>query len=181
MEFQTVMQTRRSVRSFARKDIPEEALRRILEAARVAPSACNFQPWRFIVVKDAAMKAKLAAASKGQSSVAAAAVVIVCCGKKYKNPYNWMGPVLYLVDVAIAIDHMTLAARNEGIGSVWIGAFDQEPIRKLLAIPADHDVVMLLPLGYPAGGEAFHTTTERLPLEQVAYRERFGEPMLEDR
>jgi nitroreductase len=109
--------------------------------------------------------------------VAAASVVIVCCGKKYQNPYNWMGPHLYLVDLAIAIDHMALAARNEGIGSVWIGAFDHDPIKKLLAIPADHDVVMLLPLGYPLGEDAFHSTTERLALEQIVFAEKFGKPL----
>jgi nitroreductase len=176
MDFQTVLDTRRSVRSFARKDIPDAVLQRILEAARIAPSACNFQPWRFIVVKEAATKSKLAAMCKGQSSVAGASVVIVCCGKKYQNPYNWMGQSLYFVDVAIAIDHMVLTARNEGLGSVWIGAFDQDPIKKLLAIPADHDVVMLLPLGYPANEDAFHTTTERLALEQIVFGEKFGLP-----
>ncbi|MEI8198036.1 MAG: nitroreductase family protein, partial [Phycisphaerae bacterium] len=110
--------------------------------------------------------------------VAQASVVVVCCGKKYKNPYNWVGDNLYLVDVAIAIDHMTLAARNEGIGSVWIGAFDHEPIKKLLAVPADHDVVMLLPLGYPATEGAFHTTTERLALDQIVFGEKFGNPLV---
>ena len=174
MDFQTVLQTRRSVRSFAKKDIPEAVLARILEAARIAPSACNFQPWQFVVVKDSATKTKLAQMCKGQPSVAAASVVIICCGKKYKNPYNWVGDNLYLVDVAIAIDHMTLAARDEGIGSVWIGAFDHEPIKKLLAVPDDHDVIMLLPLGCPATDEAFHTTTERLALDQIVFGEKFG-------
>ena len=81
MDFPTVLHTRRSVRSFARKDLPGPVLQRILQAAHSAPSACNFQPWRFIVVRDAAAKTRLAALCKGQPSVAGAAVVIVCCGK----------------------------------------------------------------------------------------------------
>ena len=88
-----------------------------------------------------------------------------------------MGPNLFLIDVAIAIDHMTLAARNEGVGSVWIGAFDQNPIKKLLAVPADHDVVMLLPLGYPAADDAFHPTTERVPFAQIVFAGKFGQPL----
>jgi nitroreductase len=71
---------------------------------------------------------------------------------------------------------MQLAARNEGVGSCWIGAFDQEPIKKLLAIPADHDVVMLLVLGYPASADAFHPQTERLALEHIVFTEKFGHP-----
>lgn len=177
MDFQTVIQTRRSVRSFAQQDISDAVLTRILEAARIAPSACNFQPWQFVAVKAAATKTKLAQLCKGQNHVALASVVVVCCGKRYRNPYNWMGDNLYLIDVGIAIDHMTLAARNEGVGSVWIGAFEHEPIKKLLAIPADHDVIMLLPLGYPVSEGAFHTTTERLALDQMFFAEKYGQPL----
>ncbi len=177
MDFQAVIQTRRSVRAFAERDIPDPVLTRILEAARIAPSACNFQPWHFVVVKDAATKIKLAQMCKGQSFVATAPVVVVCCGKKYRNPYNWMGESMFLIDVAIAIDHMTLMARNEGIGSCWIGAFYHEPIKKLIAVPEDHDVIMMIPLGYPASEGSFHATTERLALDQIVSAEKFGMPL----
>lgn len=177
MDFQAVLQTRRSVRAFAKREISQPVLARILEAVRIAPSACNCQPWRFVVVKDAATKKKLGEMCKGQSFVGTAAAVVACCGKRYQNAHNWIGPHLYLVDVAIAIDHMTLAARNEGIGSCWIGAFDHEPIKKLLGVPEDYDVVMLVPLGYPVSDGAFHATTERLPMDQIAFAERFGKPM----
>jgi nitroreductase len=176
MDFSTVIKTRRSVRAFSDKPVPDDALNRILEAGRLAPSACNFQPWRLIVVKDAAARNQLAKQACRQPFVAAAPVVIVCCGKKYPQQYNWIGEHLYLVDMGIAIDHMALAARNEGLGTCWIGAFDDQPVKKLLGIPADHDVVMMLPIGYPVSPDLFTATTERLPLEQVVFWERFGKP-----
>jgi nitroreductase len=76
--------------------------------------------------------------------------------------------------VAIAIDHLALAARNEGLGSCWIGSFDDQPIKNLLAVPADYDIIMMLIVGYPAMEEQFTTTDERLDLNQVVFRERFG-------
>ena len=109
-----------------------------------------------------------------QSFVAKAPVVIVCCGKRYPQKYNWIGDNLYLVDLGIAIEHMALAARNEGLGSCWIGAFEDQPIKKLLGIPADHDVVMMLPIGYPVSEDQFSTTTERLAMDQIVFWERFG-------
>ena len=172
MDFTAVIKTRRSVRAYADKPIPKEVLGRILEAARLAPSACNFQPWRFIVVKDAATRSQLAAHS--QKFVAAAPVIIVCCGKRYPQSYNWIGDDLYLVDLGIAIEHLVLTARNEGLGTCWIGAFQDQPIKKLLGVPADHDIVMLLPVGYPVSEDQFSATTERLALDQIVFTERFG-------
>jgi len=86
-----------------------------------------------------------------------------------------VGENLYLMDVAIAIDHMALAARDAGVGSCWIGAFDHAPIKELIGVPKEYDVVMLLVLGYPAEAGAFHTTTERLGREQVVFGEKWAE------
>jgi nitroreductase len=175
MDYYEVLKTRRSVRAFTDKPIPDQVLQRLLESARLAPSACNYQPWRFILVRDPITRDKLGALCRGQRFIAQAPVIIVCCGKPYPNPFNWMGENLYLIDLAIALDHLTLAARNEGIGSCWIGAFDHDPIRRLLSIPSDHAVVMLLPLGYPANANAFHARTDRLSLNQVVSSEKFGQ------
>ena len=175
MHFTTVIQTRRRVRSFAGKDLPDDVLNRILEAARIAPSAVNMQPWRFIVVRDAATRSKIAQLAHEQDFVGQAPVVVICCGKRYPNPHNWMGENLYLVDVAIAIDHLVLAARNEGVGSCWIGAFDHEPLKRLLAVPDDHDIVMLIPLGYPASDDMFEAKAERLPLREIVFAGQFGQ------
>jgi nitroreductase len=176
MDFTTVIKTRRSVRAYADKPIPEDVLGRVLEAGRLAPSACNFQPWRFIVVKDAATRGQIAKMAGQQQFVAKAPVVIVCCGKRYAQKYNWIGENLYLVDLGIAVEHLALAARNEGLGTCWIGSFQDQPIKKLLGVPADHDVVMLLPMGYPVSADQFSATTERLGIEQVVFAEKFGGP-----
>jgi len=174
MDFTTVIKTRRSVRAYADKPIPDEVLGRVLEAARLAPSACNLQPWRFVFVKDATTRNQLAKAAHSQSFVGKAPVVIVCCGKRSPHHSNWIGDNLYLVDVAIAIQNLALAARNEGLGTCWIGAFQDQPIKKLLGIPADYDIIMLLPVGYPVSEDQFHATTERLALDQIVFNERFG-------
>jgi nitroreductase len=174
MDFTTVIKTRRSIRSYADKPIPDDVLGRVLEAARIAPSACNFQPWRFVVVKDAAARAQLAKLAHGQQFVAKAPAVIVCCGKRYPQSYSWIGDDLYLIDLGIAIDHLALAARNEGLGTCWIGSFDDQPIKKLLAVPADHDIIMMLLVGYPVSEDLFSVTTERLALDQIVFSERFA-------
>lgn len=163
MDFTTVITTRRSVRAYSGQAIPEAALQRVLEAARVAPSANNGQPWRFVVVKDAATRGKIAVAANGQMFVADAPVVIVCCGKRSNR-----------IDMGIAIEHLALAARNEGLGTCWVGAFQEAPIRKLLGVPGDHDIVMLLPVGYPVSQEQFSAASERLGLDEIVFSERFG-------
>lgn len=174
MDFSIVIQTRRSVRSYAAKPIPAEVLGRVLDAARLAPSACNFQPWRFIVVQDAAARRQLVSLAHCADFVAAAPAIIVCCGKRYAQEYNWMGDGLYLVDLGIAIEHLALAARNEGLGTCWIGSFRDAPLKPFLNLPADHDVIMLLPLGYPTSPDQFTAATDRLPLSQIVSHERFG-------
>jgi len=176
MDFSAVIKTRRSVRAYSDRPIPGEVLGRVLEAARLAPSACNFQPWRFVVVKDAATRGQLAKLAHNQQFVAQAPVVIVCCGKRYANSNSWIGDNLYLIDLGIAIEHLVLAARNEGLGTCWIGAFQDQPIKKLLSVPADHDILMLLPAGYPVSEDQFGATTERLAFDQLVFMERFGQP-----
>ena len=143
------IKTRRSVRSYQDKPVEPEKLEQILEAARLAPSACNFQEWKFIVVQDAGTRQALAKACHDQAFIAEAPVVIGACSI---NPKRVMasGQSAAAVDLAIAVDHMTLAAVELGLGSCWIGAFDAPAVAKLLAVPADAVVVHVLPLGYPA-------------------------------
>ena len=176
MDFWTVLKTRRSIRAYADRPVADDLLQKVLEAARLAPSAFNLQPWRFIVVTDPATRQELAKLSQDQGFVASAPVVIVCVGKRYEQAYNWMGDKMFLLDVAIAVDHLTLAARAEGLGTCWIGAFANESMRQLLAIPPEFDVVALTPLGFPAADELFSAQTERLPMEQIAFYGQFGKP-----
>lgn len=143
------IRTRGSIRSYKDKPIPRPALRDILEAARMAQSADNRQPWEFIVVTDPAMRKKLIHAAGNQSFVGEAAGVVICLASSEESAS--VGPFEgFLIDLAIAIENMVLTAWDLGIGSCWIGAFDEETVKELLDIPAKFRVVSLLTLGYPA-------------------------------
>ncbi len=151
MEYYDVILARKSVRKYDPEPIPEKTLKKILEAGRIAPSAKNIQPWRFIVVKDPEMKKKVAEACNNQLFMAAADVIVCGCGLE-KIAYGRMGGHLnsYPIDLAIALDHMILAATSEGLGTCWIGAFNEEAVKQALGIPQDVRVVALTPIGYPA-------------------------------
>jgi len=140
---------RRSVRSYKEKLVPEESLKKILEAARLAPSAHNEQEWKFIVVKSKEKREKLAKAALNQSFIAQAPVIIVGVAL---NPEEVLASNVpnYALDLAIAVDHMSLVATEEGLGSCWIGAFFQDEVKSVLEIPKNYKVVVLLCLGYPA-------------------------------
>jgi len=145
-----IMKSRRSVRRYQSKTISDDILTRVLEAARVAPSGKNLQPWKFIVVKDKEKRKKLAVASNGQSFVAQAPVVIAACGfpdQCYQHQGNYMKS--WPIDVSIALDHLMLMAWEEGLGSCWIGAFKETEVKKILSIPEEVKVLALTPLGYP--------------------------------
>jgi len=111
MDVFDAIKARRSVRSYLDRDVEEEKLRQVLEAGRLAPSASNRQEWRFVVVRDAQLRQKLVAAAHGQRFVGEAPVVIVACAVQSDHIMP-CGHPSHLIDVAIAIDHMTLAARE---------------------------------------------------------------------
>ena len=139
---------RQSVRSYQDKEIPEEILQQILEAGRLAPSAKNTQSWKFIVVKDKDLRKKLVPACKNQEFVGEAPVVIAGCGTD-PNYVMSNGEHAYSIDLAIALDHMSLKAASLGLGTCWIGAFYQGQVKKVLGIPEEVRVVALMPVGYP--------------------------------
>ncbi len=148
----TVMEAiklRKSVRSWEDKPVEDEKISAVLEAARLAPSASNRQEWRFVVVREEATLKKLVPAARGQTFVGEAPVVIACCAESDEHVMA-CGQLCYPIDVAIAIDHMTLAAVELGLGTCWIGAFDEGKAKDILGIPEGVRVVELLPLGYPA-------------------------------
>jgi nitroreductase len=124
-------------------------LGRILEAVRLAPSGANRQPWRFVVVRDAKTRQKLAEACNGQQFVAQAPVVIAGCGLMPERIMR-CGMPGDPIDLAIALDHLALAATAEGLGTCWIGAFYQDKVREVLGIPENVRVVEVMTLGYPA-------------------------------
>ena len=165
MHVHEAMKKRKSVRSYLDKPVEKEKIDKILEAAQIAPSARNSQEWRIIVVTDKDVRKRLAIeAARNQMFVAEAPVVFVCCAETDKADMI-CGHSRYAVDCAIAVDHMTLAAVEEDLGTCWIGAFTQEPVRKILNIPKDIEVFALLPTGYPTDPAAVEK--RRKPMDEI--------------
>ena len=149
MDVHEAIRTRTSVRNYADTPVLDESLTKVLEAARLAPSSSNKQNWRFVVVRDPESRCALAAAAGNQMWISSAPVIIAPVATE---PISLMtsGVPRYAVDLAIAIDHMTLAAVAEGLGTCWIGRFSQEKARAILGVSDECMVVTIMPLGYPA-------------------------------
>ncbi|MDP8213673.1 MAG: nitroreductase family protein [Candidatus Euphemobacter frigidus] len=170
MDVYQAVKLRKSVRAFQKKPVDDEVIHRLLEAARLAPSAKNFQEWRFVVVHDPETRRKLAMAARGQKFIAEAPVVLACCAETEDHVMT-CGQLCYPIDVAIAIDHITLCAVAEGLGTCWIGAFFEEQVKEILNIPPKIRVVQLLPIGYPR--DPGPVEKRRLPLETIVKYERW--------
>jgi len=170
MDVHEAIRTRKSVRAWREAPIEEDKLQRVLEAARLAPSARNLQEWRFVVVSDPDLRRRVGIDAAGQEFVAQAPVVIACCAESDGRLMR-CGQQAYPIDVAIAIDHLTLAAAAEGLGTCWIGSFDEGRVRELLGIPPAVRVVQLLALGYPL--DPSPVEKHRLSLSEIVHRERW--------
>jgi len=170
MDVYEAIRVRQSVREFERKDIPEETLMRLLGAARLAPSANNRQEWRFVVVRNPEIRRKLAVAARNQSFVGEAPVVLACCAETDEHKMA-CGQLCYPIDVAIAMDHFTLCAAAEGLGTCWIGAFDEAQVKDILGIPPGIRVVELMPVGYPKNLAS--ASKSRISLDKMVKRERW--------
>ena len=150
MDVMEAISKRRSIRSWQDKPVEKEKLERVLEAGRLAPSANNRQPWRFVVVTDETTRKNLATAANDQAFVGEAPVVLVGCAVE-TDRIMACGQHCYPIDIAIAMTNMTLTAVAEGLGTCWIGAFNEDKVKKVLDIPEEVRVVELMPLGYPEG------------------------------
>jgi len=168
MDVYQAILARKSVRAFKNREISDEVLTRLLGAARHAPSANNIQEWRFVVVRNPVTRNKISAAACRQKFVATAPVILACCAVT-DNHVMTCGQASYPIDVAIAIDHITLCAASEGLGTCWIGAFYEDEVKKILAIPPEIRVVALLPIGYPQDPSLARKF--RLPLEKIVMPE----------
>lgn len=165
------IEKRHSVRSYQDKEIPEKILQQILEAGRLAPSAKNVQPWKFIVVKDKDLKKHLVPACVNQKFVGEASVVVVGCATTL-NYKMGNGEYSYTADLAIALDHMSLESASLGLGTCWIGKFYQDQVKKILDIPEEVQVVALMPIGYPKELE-LGLKRERKPLSEIVCYDKY--------
>ena len=170
MDVKTAIRTRRSIRAYDPREVEEEKLVRVLESGRLSPSASNRQERRFIVIRDAGTRKALSEAARNQKFLADAPVVIAACSVE-KEYVMSCGQLAYPIDTAIAVDHMTLQAVEEGLGTCWIGAFDEKKVKEILAIPDNVRVVALLPVGYPSDIPGH---TPRKSLAEIVMWERWS-------
>lgn len=173
---------RRSIREYASKPVEEEKLLTILEAARLAPSATNTQPWFFYVVKDVGIKKQIAYAMPAMTYgimnafIENAPVLIVGCA----NPLDLLHRAAALfsgrdwspLDVTIALEHMVLTATDLNLGTCWIGWFSEAKVRKILQIPRKQKIIAMLTLGYPKDASTAEAiggvpAKSRLPLADI--------------
>lgn len=170
MDFQELVKKRYSVRSFKEQPVEKEKVRKVLETAHFAPSACNFQPWVFVVLHEKKSRAALRDAYDKDWFIDAPVVIVACCdrnrawirgdGKKYGD-----------IDIAIAMDHLTLQAAELGLGTCWVGAFNEEKVREALKLPFHMEPVIMTPLGYPDKDPG---DKKRRDIEDVVKWEKFS-------
>jgi nitroreductase len=158
MGFLELVQKRQSDRSYLSKDVEQEKLDRIIECGRLAPSACNAQPWKFVVVTEPNIKNEVGEAARGlgMNKFAVQAPVIIVVVEERPNFSSMAGGLAKnkhfpLIDIGIATEHICLAAADEGLGSCILGWFDEKRIKKALNIPRSKRVLLLITLGYTEG------------------------------
>jgi len=159
---------RYSCRAYQDRPIEQEKLDIIFEAARLAPSAKNLQDWRFVVVTDKETRSKLAEAANNQMFLEDAAAVIVACSNS--DEVMRCGQRLGPIDVAIALEHISLQAADLGLATCWIGSFYPEKVKAILNIPDNVAVIELMALGYPADEPK---KPKREPIEKILCYEKW--------
>ncbi len=169
MEFFELIERRYSVRAYRADEIPEALLARVLEAARLAPTAANRQPFQIIVLKTAGREADLGRVYH-RAWFASAPLVLCVCGLGERAWVRRDGRSYLDADLAIVMDHMVLAAADLGLGTCWIANFDAEAARSILGLPAEVEPFVFTPLGYPADKPS---VKERLPLKDLVRYERW--------
>ena len=168
MTVMEAIQERHSVRHYAAKPVEEEKLQKVLEAGRLAPSANNEQAWKFVVVTDPELREKMVEACHNYAFVGEAPVILAVCSDHIRSMR--CGQPARTVDCSIALSFMMLEATELGLGSCWIGAFEEDKVRSLLNVPPEFQIVAVTPLGYPEGKVDSHP---RRPLGEIVLRESF--------
>ncbi len=173
LQIPDIIRERRSIRAFTDREISEEEAKLLVEAARLAPSAGNRQPWEFVIVRDDENKRRLAKAAHGQYFIAEAPVIFVVCVDPGRSGsrYGRRGVELYcLQDTAAAIQNLLLTAEANGLGSCWIGAFDEARAAEFIDAPRGVRPIAIVPVGYPAESPP---PRPRRRLSEVIHKERF--------
>ena len=173
-EFLNLIKSRRSIRSFSETPVEWDKIVNILNAGRWAPSAGNLQDWKFIVVNENEKKEEIATACLEQEWIGTADTIIVVCNQPEKNKsfYYEKGEKIYSIqDGATAVENMLLMAQKEKLGACWVGAYDDEELKRVLDIPAEVQISAVIPIGYP--GEKV-PTPPRKTLEKIAYFNTYG-------
>ena len=163
MEVKTAIENRRSIRKYKAKPIPQSVLLELLEAARLAPSGANRQPFQLIVVTDPVKKKGLVPLCKNQAFVDEASVFIAGIDDPQQK---WSK-----VDLSIALDHLSLAAVEKGLGTCWVGAFDPEKLAEYLGVPKDKVITVCMSLGYP---DESPDARSRKPIKDITYWNKYG-------
>ena len=174
MNFLEVVQARRSLRSYLDKPVEREKLEYVLESARLAPSWKNMQCWRFIVVEDATARKALAASmgetNPGRKALMGAPIVIVLCAVPTESEV-WEGKDFMMLDAGLAMEHLLLAATDQGLGTCWQGLFSEEKVRESLSVPDNVRVVAMTPLGYAAEERR---PRPRKTMAEIVFYEKYG-------
>lgn len=166
MDVHECIRRRREVREFRPDPLPADSVRKILEAGRLAPSQRNRQPWHFIVIGNRETLKRIGALASSGPYIADAPLAVAIAISGSKMP---------LGDATRAVQNMVLAAWTEGIGSCWVSGLDRDAIKELLGIPAEMELITVLPFGYPEAPQA-KGNKDRKGLAEVAHLEKFGRP-----
>ena len=174
MDVFKAIKTRRSIRAFTDKRVTDREVKKLIEAARWAPSAGNIQPWEFIIVKDPKVKHGLCEAALNQTLIEEASVVIVVCADPTRSSkrYGSRGINLYcLQDTAAASQNILLTAHAAGLAACWVGAFNEEAAKRVLSVPDELRPIAIIPVGHPAEKPR---ARPRRHLDEVTHHETFS-------
>jgi nitroreductase len=178
-ELMDTILSRRSIRRYQEKAVPDEILNKLLEAARWAPSWANTQCWHFVVVKDDEIKRKIqgSVSPRNPSSLAivnAPVLLVVCAQLKKSGYYNGEYPTKFgdwfMYDLGLATQNLCLAAHDSGLATVIVGLFDQDKVGEIIKLPAEHEVLVLIPVGYP---DHEPSPPKRLELQEFVHYDSF--------
>jgi len=168
---------RRSVRKYKTDPVPEDKLKLVLEAARVAPSWKNQQCWRFIVVSEKEQREAISACmpesnpARRAVTETAPLVIVLCADPQASGDKD--GKDFYMLDAGITMQQLMLAAHAEGLGTCWVGFFDEETVRTACGVPSEYRVVALTPLGIP---ETVSSKRPRMEIEEIVFKNKWGNP-----